>query len=420
MSGILKINNPARECLRVLVAPLDWGLGHATRCIPIIKALKDRKCEVWLAVSGDQKMLLEGEFPLLSFVEFPGYNIAYSKNRAFTRLKLMASIPSILSSIRREKQALRRLADQIRPDLIISDNRYGCQVPGIPSVFMTHQLSIQTGMGAAADSFLQRLNYRFIDRFDTCWVPDWPGRAGLAGRLSHPSRMPAVETKYVGPLSRFGIGGTHSIDAAREYKNDRNGTQYSADSHFGSRTEDDDENIQVHHGDAGGGEDTVIDLLILLSGPEPQRTIFEEMLRSQLTNFQGKAVLVRGRPQEKASIERSGNLTIYPHLPAAELERQLRGAHLVLSRAGYSTIMDLARLGKKAILVPTPGQSEQEYLGPYLQERKLALSFEQKNFSLKDALAAASGFSFAGSAESVTSEGLLDAAIDELLQKIRC
>src|ERR1700743_2011649 len=136
---------------RVLVAPLDWGLGHATRCVPIIKELLNQKCEVWIAVTGQQKSLLQEEFPSLPFVELPGYGIKYGKNRAFTVLQIVYSIPKILIRIKQEKTWLRGFIAREKPDAVISDNRYGLYAPGLPSVFMTHQLLIKTPWGRAAD-----------------------------------------------------------------------------------------------------------------------------------------------------------------------------------------------------------------------------------------------------------------------------
>src|SRR5580700_502801 len=174
--------------LKVLVAPLAWGLGHATRCIPIIKELINQGCTVIIAAGGIQKAVLQEEFPDLSFVEIPGFCIKYGKNRAFTLLKILFSIPKILIGIKRENQWLRRFAGREGLDLVISDNRYGLYGAGVYSVFMTHQLAIRTSFGAVADELVRRMNYAFIRRFSACWVPDVAGPGNLAGKLSHPLR----------------------------------------------------------------------------------------------------------------------------------------------------------------------------------------------------------------------------------------
>jgi predicted glycosyltransferase len=376
---IPKINNPGAGSLKILVAPLDWGLGHATRCIPIIKELLNLKCEVFIAASGDQKALLELEFPALPFVELPGYGIKYGKNRAFTVLKIITLIPKILIRIKREKAWFRRFIVQERPDAVISDNRYGLHSREVFSVFMTHQLNIKTPFGKISDRLLQMINYRAIGRFSICWIPDWAidtkdgssKKIPLAGLLSHPEKLPVIPLRYIGVLSRFEkISGNGSF-----------------------------ENV---------GRPENCDLLILLSGPEPQRTILERMIVGQLPGFNGKTVLVRGLPGGLSGLQGERSpwslsplsasnplLTVYEHLPAGLLNRVIFGAALVISRPGYSSVMDLLKLGKKCIFVPTPGQTEQEYLGGYLFEKRLALSLLQSGFSLMAALSMAAQFDFA-------------------------
>jgi len=379
----VKINNPDAKKLKVLVAPLDWGLGHVTRCIPIIKELLNQKCIVVAAVSGVQKTILLREIPDLDYVELPGYRIKYGKNRAMTVFQLICSIPKILIRVNREKAWLRAWVDRERPDLIISDNRYGLYSPGVVSIFMTHQLMIRTPLGPVADRILQRMNYAFIRRFSLCWVPDAEGPDGLAGELSHPVRLPDIPVRYIGWLSRF--GGEAGVDRG-----------------------------------AGFDPKTGFDLLVLLSGPEPQRTLLEKKILEQVIDYPGQVVLVRGLPDGAGSQGDPGlpdgrdlpappRVTIHNHLPAAELEAVIRGAERIICRSGYSTVMDLMRLGKRAILIPTPGQTEQEYLGNYLAQKGWSISIEQDGFFLPDAMAAA---------EEQQKEKLPDAGTgDQLLKK---
>jgi hypothetical protein len=348
----VKINNPKARNPRVLVAPLDWGLGHATRCIPIIKELLNQKCEVLVATVGAQKAILQAEFPSLTFIELPGYEVRYDKNRALTILRLVGAIPKILIRIKQEKAWLIRFSASEQPDLVISDNRYGLALPGIFCVFMTHQLRIRTSFGRLADGLLQRMNYRLIGHFSRCWVPDIESGDGLAGALSHPARLPGIPTKYIGWLSRFG-------------------------------------KISQQH----RGEDAPIadpELLVLLSGPEPQRSLLEADIMAQAGEVAGRIVLVRGLPAGGPVLAGiPPGLTVYDHLPAGELESLMRRARLVVARSGYSTVMDLARLGKQALLIPTPGQPEQEYLGPFLAGKGRAICVKQSVFSLRESLALA-------------------------------
>ena len=338
--------------LKVLVAPLDWGLGHATRCIPIIRELVKQGCTVIIAAGGAQKSLLQEEFPDLSFVEMPGFRVQYSKNRAFTLLKIIFNIPKILIGIKQENQWLRRFAGGEALDVVISDNRYGLYGGGRLSVFITHQLAIRSSLGPAADWLLRRLNYSYIRRFSVCWVPDLAGADNLAGMLSHPREMPAIPVRYIGWLSRL-------------------------------------ETVK---------EEIVYDLLILLSGPEPQRAILEEMLMEQLTGGAGRTVLVRGLPKGGSVIKAPGGVVVFDHLPARELGRVIGQSRLVLARSGYSTIMDLVRLRRRAVYIPTPGQPEQEYLGRYMEERGIGVCIRQHGFVLKEAVDRAKALSDPGAA----------------------
>ncbi len=360
------------------MAPLDWGLGHATRCIPIIKELLIQRCNVIVACAGPQKVLLREEFPSLSFIELQGYEIKYDKNRALTILRLVSSIPKILIRIKRERAWLRHFVAHEELDLVISDNRYGLTTPGVFCIFMTHQLLIKTVFGGWADRILQTLNYRAIRHFSRCWVPDITP-IGLAGELSHPKRMPSISTRYIGWLSRFGsaAGDGRGVDGLSGM--DAGGVSGSS--------------AAAHEGGHGGF------LLALLSGPEPQRTLLEKDILRQAAEL-GKApagcrlVIVRGLPGggkavsglsawgEPAAPGLPAWITLHDHLPAGALEPLIRDAGLILARPGYSTLMDLQRLGKRALLVPTPGQTEQEYLGSYLAQKGWASCVNQRDFSL--------------------------------------
>jgi UDP-N-acetylglucosamine transferase subunit ALG13 len=348
----VKINNPDSRNPRVLVAPLDWGLGHATRCIPIIKELLNWKCEVIIASTGAQKALLQREFPSLTFVELAGYGISYDKNRALTILRLIATIPKILIRIKQEKAWLKQFSALSRPDLVIADNRYGLALPGVFCIFVTHQLRIRTSFGRIADTILQWMNYRFIEHFSRCWVPDVETGEGLAGALSHPTRLPDIPTKYIGWLSRFG-------------------------------------KISQQDGDSAPDADDP-ELLMLLSGPEPQRSLFEASIITQAGRNPCRMILVRGLPAGGPMLsDIPSGLIVYDHLPAAELESLMKKARLVVARSGYSTVMDLARLGKRSLLIPTPGQPEQEYLGRFLAGKGWAVCVKQSDFSLQGSLSLA-------------------------------
>lgn len=367
--------------LKVLVAPLDWGLGHATRCIPIIKELINQGCTVIIAAGGAQKAILQEEFPDLSFVEVPGFRLEYGKNRAFTLAKIIFAAPKILIGIKRENEWLRRFAGIEGIDLVISDNRYGLY-GGRFSVFMTHQLAIRSSMGAAVDWMLRRINYSYIRRFSLCWVPDAAGPENLAGKLSHPRKMPSVPLRYIGWLSRLA-----AVAAAPA-----------------------EDGTSVREGNEA------FDLLILLSGPEPQRTILEKMVIAQVSAEMGKVALVRGLPKAAGALEVTAGVTVFDYLGAEELARVIGRSRLVLARSGYSTVMDLVRLGRRAVYIPTPGQPEQEYLGMYLAGRGLGLCVRQQELALKGAIARAESLVEVGPAPE---EGILVGEVGRVLAMVR-
>jgi len=334
---------------KLLVAPLDWGLGHATRCVPVIRDLLNSHCEVWLAGEGAQEKLLREEFPSLPFLLLKGYRIKYAKT-GFTG-KILLQIPSILRSIKEENKWLKEQVTKNGFEAVISDNRYGLHHENIFSVLITHQLFIKSSLGKWSEGILQKWNYKFIDRFNECWVPDKEEENNLAGELSHPAKLPSIPTKYIGPLSRF---------VPRDSPKESFIT-------FGEKKNIDE--IRDH-------------LLIILSGPEPQRTILENKIVDQIVNYPATATILRGLPGERNIIPSTNTIHFYNHLSSEALNREAMKAEFIISRSGYSTVMDMAVLQKKSILIPTPGQTEQEYLADHLMKKQFAFSANQKNFSL--------------------------------------
>lgn len=333
---------------RILVAPLDWGLGHATRCIPVIYELLAQNAEVWMAGEGPQESILRKEFPSLPFLSLAGYRVKYGRTALGLVKNLFFQWPALRRSIRKENEWLRQMMKQLHFDAVISDNRFGCYHSSVPCIFITHQLSIKSPLGKWSEYFLQRYNYRFINRFTACWIPD-NEKDDLAGDLSHPQKKPAIPLTYTGFLTRL------KKPDLPEKKNH---------------------------------------LFISLSGPEPQRSLLEDKLINQLSHYNGTAVIVRGLPDARSLIPSTNDIQFYNHLPTDEFEKEMAKAEFVISRSGYSTIMDLAVMGKKSILIATPGQTEQEYLADYLEERKIAVCFDQKDFNLENALLKAASFPY--------------------------
>lgn len=333
---------------RVLVAPLEWGLGHATRCIPIINELIALDCEVLIGAEGAARVLLEKEFSQLTFLQLKGYRIQYSRKRFWLPLKILLQFPKIISSIYSEHRWLKKTIKEHAIDAVISDNRFGLYHATVPCIYITHQLTIKTG-NHFTQWLAQKIHYRFINKYTECWVPDMPGETNLAGLLSHPTHLPKIPVHYIGSLSRF-----KKLTADNKYK-----------------------------------------LAIIISGPEPQRTIFEDLLLKQLSSYEGRILFVRGLP-DNSSIRRSDNLNIefQNHLSAAELNKAIQESGMIISRCGYTTVMDLVKLQKNAILIPTPGQTEQEYLAMALMKNKIFYCVKQDDFRFNEALADVKSFSF--------------------------
>ncbi len=353
--------NPHSGKPLVLISPLDWGLGHTTRCVPVIQQLMHAGCDVVIACNSQQKTLLKAEFPQLTYHDLEGYGIRYAKNRWITIVRIVFQLPKMMIRIKKEHRWLQNFLSAHRVDAIISDNRFGLYAEHIPSVFITHQLALRTGLGAWFDRRARSMNYKHINRFSEIWVPDNPHGYSIAGELARPAIMPAPPVKYIGGISRF--------EKCDHYHSD-----------------------ETQAGKLVAGP---VDLLIILSGPEPQRSIFEQKLLEQLPAFKGEAVLVRALPGKHSKGEKLlSNLTSFDHLPSPELNRLVCNAKLVISRSGYTTVMDILKTKKKSILVPTPGQAEQEYLAGHLEKERLACSFTQENFNLQSALQRASSFPF--------------------------
>lgn len=318
---------------KILIAPLNWGLGHATRCIPIINALLQHNFIPVLASDGAALSLLRKEFPDLETLELPSYNITYSKKGYFLKFKLLKDSPKIIKTIRQEQNVIKSIVKTHTIDGIISDNRFGVYHKDLPSVFITHQLKVLSGNTTWLST---KLHQKTIKRFDECWVPDNLGQPNLSGRMGH-IENPMLNIKYIGPLSRFQKTSSKSA----------------------------------------------YDIMVLLSGPEPQREILEKKLLEVFKNYKGKVLFVKGVVEDEQTVQESGNLTIYNFMTTDLLEKSLNSSRLIISRSGYTTIMDLAKLGKKAFFIPTPGQFEQGYLAKRMHENNLAPFCKQDDFSLE-------------------------------------
>jgi predicted glycosyltransferase len=339
---------------RILICPLDWGLGHATRCIPVIRSLLKKNAEVIIAADAGPLALLKEEFPQLKFISFKGYNIQYPKSGSM-KMKMLLSIPKIIKGIKEEHLQLEKIIAENKIDIVISDNRYGCWSKKVKSIFITHQLMIKTPVG---EDILHEKVLKYINNYDGCWVPDSEESDNLSGDLSHKYPLPK-NTFFVGALSRF------EKSSLLYDKKD-----FSAALEMTSN----------------------YDVMAIISGPEPQRSIFEKLILEQLKQTKLKALIVCGKAEAEQKTETINSITIISHLKAEEMQNAIQQSDLIIARSGYSTVMDLAVLGKKAIFIPTPGQTEQEYLAKLFMQKGIAYSETQSSFDLSTALDASKNY----------------------------
>lgn len=349
--------------LRVAVAPVDWGIGHATRSSVIVDALLQRGVEVVLAATGEPLLVLKRLFPGLETVPLPAWGIRYPTGVMAVDLAFQA--PRILAAIRAERGAASRLVTSHRLDALISDGRLGFNAAGIPSVLVSHQLTLSAPNGLMRTAAAALMRSR-LERFDRIWVPDTPDQR-LSGGLSDAPPGCRLPT-FIGPLSRLPVPGAVQAEPS--------------------------------------------DLLVVLSGPEPQRTNLERAIQTELASFRGRSVVVRG---SLAPLAHSASNMI-PFAETEQLAGLVSGAGVVLCRSGYSTIMDVDRIGARLILVPTPGQTEQIYLADRLAHAGRAVVRPQDDLRLNEAMAEAMRLE---KPESVPDPGLLDAALDDLLEAAR-
>ncbi len=329
---------------KVLVAPLNWGIGHATRCIPIIRQLLQAEYQPVIASDGEALALLKKLFPDLTHIELPSYNVQYTTKGFLLKIKLLLQIPKFLKTFFKERKIIAKIVEEERVDALISDNRFGVFSPEIPSIYITHQLRVQSGV----TSFFTTKIHQFIRaRFNVCWVPDSKGMPNLSGLLSHGITQKKSPV-FIGLLSSF--------------------TKKS---------------LPITY-----------DILLLLSGPEPQRSLLEDKLTDALKNSKKRICLVKGIIEDTPKKERVGNLTSYNFLLGKDLENIINQSELIISRSGYSTLMDLAVLEKKAFFIPTPGQTEQECLAVHLEKQRIAPYCSQNQFNedLLDQVKSYTGF----------------------------
>lgn len=327
--------------VRILFTALDWGLGHTTRIVPIIRMVQILGMKVVFAGTEKQISFLKSMASEIETETIPGLRIRLSAGNSQTGI-LIRQAPGLLLQVRREHRMIHQLATKHKVSFIISDNVYGAFSKEIPSVIITHQLEVLLPRPVTIARWLiSRLLRYWLERFSEIWVPDYPGKENLTGSLSEPGRK-MQKTKFIGLMSRF------------------TGMEIPSIQKIPGR------------------------VLVILSGPEPQRSILENIVRDQFSECEKELDLhvIRGLPGMIES-DRQG---WFNHLQDDDFIHEVSEAEFIICRSGYSTLMDLIALKRTAFLVPTPGQTEQEYLAAYLSDRKYFAYTEQSNFSFSEAI----------------------------------
>lgn len=317
----------------IFISPLDWGLGHATRCVPLIQSLSQNNTVI-IGITQLNKAFFEQQFPLLQKINVPSYNIYYSKKLPVW-LTVLCQVKKIKAVIKSEEKLLEQLIAAHNFDVVISDNRFGLHHNHVESIFITHQLQIKSPVFS---KLATKINHSYIHKFDKVWVPDYENKnSRLSGRLSDAAQL-KISIEYIGPQSAL-------------------------------------QNVVVNNTSAH-----TFDYLLLLSGIEPQRTFLENSLLEKFKDTGHKVLLIRG--SDTVFDTSSKNITVINFAFGETLKQLILSATTIICRSGYSTLMDLHVLGKKnLVLIPTPGQTEQEYLANYWREKFLCRVCEQKNIS---------------------------------------
>ncbi|MCX6332798.1 MAG: glycosyltransferase [Bacteroidia bacterium] len=357
----------------ILICPLEWGLGHAARMIPLAVRLRGMNYNVIIGTGKEHQALFLSEIPGITCIDFPGFKPGYSKFLP-QYISLLLKTPILLYHIISEHVRLRKIIRENDIDIVMSDNRFGLWNNTVITVYITHQIRIPFPRALHLFEFIGiSLHRALIKRFSYCFIPDLPGELNLSGRLSHGIKLPA-NASYIGILSRFtdmiSVPGNNPVSAP-----------YNT---------------------------------VILSGPEPQRSILRKKLVTVLKNREPKTVILGGKPDKVSSMTQSENIIYYNHLPAAAMKELLAGSDTIFTRSGYTTIMELTSLNRSAILIPTPGQTEQEYLAGYLLKKGWFTCLLQKD--LKDRLPDAIALNIPGSDIIPESRLLLNAALNILLK----
>lgn len=330
-----------RKRRKILYAVLNWGIGHATRSLPIIRELI-KEHDVTVLSTGRSLQLLKSELPHIDFIDQSDYSVKYTKRGGALLFSLFFQIPKILFRLREEHKFTEELIIRHKFDRIISDNRYGVYSESVPSYFITHQIRFKLPGGLKFfEPLSEWFNRSYFRNYRRVFIPDEKAEVNLSGSLSH-------GLKFVSNPKIIYAGILADIDG-------------------------DEQEIQS-------------DYLFVISGPEPQRTIFEKKIIEQSKQLEGNKIIVRG-VTESDEMYSDGSTKIYSSVKRDKLTAMIRGAETIISRPGYSTVMELVCYRKKALFIPTPGQTEQEYLARYYKSKGYFSYISQSEMELSRDLA---------------------------------
>ena len=345
----------------VLFSILNWGLGHAARSIPLIKALQNQDLEVVVCSDGYVVDFLKLELDNVEYAELPAYNINYGKSSM--AWNMISQLPKIFKAFRAEHRVFQKLVKKYNPAFCISDNRYGCRSTKVSSYFLGHQWNILTKNGRV-HRLASIVNQYFIRKFDGLLIPDEPALS-LSGKLTQNINF---VHQFTGLLSRFGV--ESKSDSQSEYKS-----------------------------------------CTILSGPEPARTKLEVSMVEELSKTDGKHMIVRGSFSKKED-QRKSNIEFIDVANHEKLHELVSTSEIVICRSGYSSLMDYVVMGvKKMILIPTTGQTEQIYLAKRMQQLYGVQSLAEDNLGQLAALIE--------SVENITEVKLSDHLLDQVIANLK-
>ena len=409
--------------MKVLVAPLDWGLGHATRCVPVVREFLRAGAEVELAVVKANANFFREVFPDLRQRLAPSYNIVYPKHGYNMALWLLKNSMHLNAVMRYEHHFAEEMVKRHGYDVLFSDNRFAFYSKNALSIYMTHQRRIAFPRAFAAFERIGVMWHANIMRkFDEVWVPDLEIYPGYAGSLSHSGATPGDKPmRFVGTLSRFSEMGNDGnalgnapapVDLERE-------VDLMSVSEFMAHSANVEWDAAPEKRTSGNHSFEMranYKVVAVVSGVEPARTQFEQQLREALQQIPGRHMMILGKPSAEQKTWTEGNIEFHTHLATNDFAEAVKRADFVVSRGGYSTVMDMAELGAKCIFVPTPGQFEQIVLAHDLSKAGYAVEIPADELSAETLTSA---FEKSVKMPKVAKQNLLHDAVEDVVRKFK-